>query len=81
VARLTEAWTMARHGCSAMTGGERRGGVDGGVDGSDATASASDRASARRRTAAVLTRCEGRGELGQWRGRELERAFGQRFPN
>jgi hypothetical protein len=65
MAGLTEAWTTVRHdgvdggvgwhGGSATTGGERHGGVDGGIDGSDATALASDRASAWRRTAAVET--------------------------
>jgi hypothetical protein len=65
VAGLTEAWTMVRHdgvdgsvgwhGGSVTTGGERRGGVDSGIDGSDATVLASDRARAWRQTAAVET--------------------------
>jgi hypothetical protein len=131
VARLTEAWTAARHdgvdggvgwhgergrrwhGGSAMTSGELRGRVRGlarteAQHTGGATHSPARRCRRRRRwlrrdgdgfrpgehaasdsgsqdaawsrwRMAVGTRREGRGELGQRRGRELGRAFGQRL--
>jgi hypothetical protein len=55
VARRRATGTGERVSADGATGTHRRGGVDGGVDGSDATATTSDRASTRLWTAAVET--------------------------